>query len=288
MSENKAKYLLAVSLIGIIASLYFVSSYCHIDSCPTTIQFFSYGIFFLFLFFLDKSISILYKSNKKIVEKAGLELKKFATKANLIYQPVSAPKRDPLYQNSPLYLQNRDDEEEMIYQETPDIKHLVKGKYYGEYVEIYIQKAVLDLGRGNQEKEYLVFETNSGSRYADIKFFIKPKRRNKIIYYLSKLSAATSSALWEKVEIESNEFSQKYDIWFEKTKKKKAMPIFQAIGPAIAAKLLDKSTPPIYLEVVYDRLRIFASPKKLNEEKIIKLLKILLDIENNINPEKAF
>jgi len=226
-------------------------------------------------------------------------LKKFASDINLSYQPVSASRQQPLFAILKKSEDPDNDEGENHYAFfDDDIKHLIKGGFRGQFIEGFVQTTCLDLGSGDDVKDYFVAEINIEKYWPNVKLFAFPakqiRRFNKTGRPFSFLTlpikhwietANIARGEWQnfsKFLSESSEFNESYNVWFGQYAGYDPKTVYQILTPEFMQVLLEYPEG-IYFEVIYDRLRIYHSLNNLSDtQDIEKIFKLLIHLKENI------
>jgi len=233
------------------------------------------------------------KKKNSVIER---EIQNISKNLGLIYKPMSAPRYTPLFESTELAnLSPIDDTPDDIFdknmvgpitydKQVKDVRYFISGKVDGQFIEGFVQKAKLDLGMGMEFCEYFVSQTDVERGFSNIKFFITPKSRKKGItglFHQIYQSPLMSQGEYKQMTTESPKFNKLYGVWIKRDNEYDEKIIYQVLTPDFIDIILSYEEP-IYIEIIYDRLRIYRKIDELSGIGIEKILKMLLRMKNNI------
>jgi len=232
-------------------------------------------------FFLSKE-GVRLRSDTASVERS---MQGAARKLSFEYQTRSAPRYHPLFESTELtHTHTKDPIEEQGPKEFKEVEHYIRGKADGEHVEGFVQEAELDLGMGPVRKNYIAVQTDVEKVFSDIKFFITPRSRKKgVAGFIHRISQNPFAGAidFRQVRTESPSFAHQYAVWVRRYDNQDEKMVFQILTPEFIRMILDYKEP-LYIEVVYDRLRIYHDIFRITADKMENIIRLLVHMKRNI------
>jgi len=162
------------------------------------------------------------------------------------------------------------------------VDHVIKGTVEGQFVECFVQEAELDLGMGPARKSYIAAETDAETVFFDVKFFITPRSRKKgIAGFIHRISQNPFAGAVEfrQLRTENQTFNYAYAIWVRRYDNQDEEMVQKILTPEFIEMILDYEEP-IYLEIVYDKIRIYHDIHHITAKKIAGVIKLLAHMKS--------
>ena len=242
------------------------------------------GVLFVMLFAARVYLSKEETKTKRDAIVAQKAMHGVAEKLSLEYQEYSTTQYHPLFESTELAQKQNGDPALRSPKEFKEVAHFVRGKVEGQFIEGFVQEVELDLGAGSVQKNYVGIQTDAEQALPDIKFFITPRSRKRgIAGFIHRISQNPFAGAvdFRQVWTESPSFNQSYAVWVRRYDDQDEKIVFQVLTPEFMKMIIDQRDP-LYLEAVYERLRIYHDTYGITTAKVESLLKLLVHMKNNI------
>jgi len=272
------RFLELFALLSLFSFVYNMAHSAPLEDTLTNI------VIFLFMIFARITSNRLKPKTADRDSSLAREIKAVVHEYDLEYQERSAPRHRPLFENTALA--HRDDEDDagnFFFDTAPpreEILFLVRGTVEGQFIEAFVQEAVLKLRHFTTRKDYFVVQTDVSGNFSPSIFFVTPTPRTDFSFFNMLNTEMSSPANYERVSTESPEFNRKYAIWVKKEAEDRSF-IYQILTPEFLHSMTSYPDP-LYIEVVYDRMRVYHESAGIDASVIRSLFHLILHMKNNM------
>ncbi|MCR4330542.1 MAG: hypothetical protein NUV49_01530 [Patescibacteria group bacterium] len=237
----------------------------------------------------------LYLSKKEITSRQDIAvtqkaMRDAAQNFSLEYHEHGAPRYRPLFESTEL-AQREEDRDSALRtpQEGEDEGYFIRGKMEGQFIECFVQEAELDLGMGTVRKSYIAAETDAELVFFDIKFFVTPRSQKKgIAGFIHRISQNPFAGAvdFKQLRTESQTFNYAYAIWVRRYDSQDEEMVLKILTPEFIKMTLEYKEP-IYIEVAYDKIRMYHDIHNITAKKIESMFKLLAHMKNTITQHQS-
>ena len=232
-------------------------------------------------FYLSRE-EIRSRQNAAVAQKV---MRDVAQNLSLEYHARGVPRYRPLFESTELAQREQDEDSALKSPgEGKDVEHFVKGAMEGQFIECFVQEALLDLGMGSVRKSYIAAETGAEPIFFDIKFFVTPRSRKKgIAGFIHRISQNPFAGAvdFKQLRTESQTFNYAYAIWVRRYDSQDEEMVLKILTPEFIKMTLEYKEP-VYIEVAYDRIRMYHDIHGITVKKIENMTRLLVHMKNTI------
>ena len=243
-------------------------------------------LLFLLLFYLE-SASIFQGKRYDLDRTAAVAqkvMRDVAQNLSLEYHARGVPRYRPLFESTELAQREQDEDSALKSPgEGKDVEHFVKGAMEGQFIECFVQEALLDLGMGSVRKKLYHAETGAEPIFLISNFCHSPFTKKGIAGFIHRISQNPFAGAvdFKQLRTESQTFNYAYAIWVRRYDSQDEEMVLKILTPEFIKMTLEYKEP-VYIEVAYDRIRMYHDIHDITVKKIENMTRLLVHMKNTI------